>query len=300
MNLRSLDLNLLLVFDTVYATRSNTKAAEKLGLTQSAVSNALKRLRMHLSDPLFERQGQNFVPTAEADRLAPVVRAALSSIEQTIGGENDFDPVESSRKFSLVLPDSMEAVILVPLIRKVRDSGFGLRFRTAPLFGIDMREALLSRKADFAFLPNPIHDDKIRSSYLFDEEACIVMRRDHPVYGNRDRFTLKDMSEVGLVSLADEVRRITHLEHELKANRINRNIVCTVSRLWSIPNIVANTDLVAAIPRTMAETLAGMFNLKLFDLPLDRPIHHWHMMWNEELDLDPAHRWLQQEIRALF
>lgn len=300
MNLRRLDLNLLLVFDTVYSSRSNTKAAEKLGLTQSAVSNALKRLREHLDDPLFERQGQDFVPTAEANRLAPVVRDALRSIEQTIGGESAFDPVESGRIFNLVLPDSIETILLPPLIRLVRENGYGVKFQTSPLFGIDLAEVMLSKKADFVFLPASMHDDGIKSAYLFDEDACIVMRRDHPVYGDCDTFTIEDMSKVGLASLAEEVRRMTHIDSEMKAKKIERNLVCTVSRLWSIPHILATTDLVAALPRTMAVALKEIYDLKLLDLPLDRPTHHWHMMWSEELEHDPAHRWLNERIKTIF
>ena len=102
MNLRQLDLNLLLVFDAIYESGSNTKAGEKLGLTQSAVSNALRRLRDHLGDPLFERQGGDFVATPEAKRLAPVVREALRSLEQTIAPAGDFDPVASDRRFRLL------------------------------------------------------------------------------------------------------------------------------------------------------------------------------------------------------
>lgn len=300
MNLRQIDLNLLLVFDRIYEARSNTRAAEDLGLTQSAVSNALKRLREHLGDALFERRGQEFVPTAEANRLAPVVREALRSIEQTIGSAEDFDPVASERSFSLILPDSIETILMPPLIRMVRENRYGIRFQTAPLFGLDVGERLLSKQAQLVFLPNPMHEELINSAYLFDEEACIVARRDHPVYGNRDSFTLQDMSEAGLVSLTEEIRRVTHLEHELRANNVQRNIVCTVSRLWSIPHIVATTDLVAAIPRTMAEKLREKHNLKLFDLPLNRPIHHWHMFWHREFENDPAHKWLRDNVTAIM
>ncbi|MCB1480447.1 MAG: LysR family transcriptional regulator [Rhodobiaceae bacterium] len=300
MNLRQLDLNLLLVFDTVYATRSNTKAAEKLGLTQSAVSNALRRLRQHLDDPLFERQGGDFVPTAEADRLAPIIRQALRSLEQSISNAGDFDPVASNRAFSLLMPDSIELIAVPPLIKQFRENGYGMRLETAPLFGTNAREALLTKRFDFVFLPNPMQENAIHSAYLFDEDPCMICRADHPEFAERDTFQLEDMSRVGLVNLPEEVRRVTHMEHEIRAKNIARNVVCTVSRLWSIPAIVSRTDLFAAIPRTMAESLAPEYGFKIFDFPLERPTHHWHMMWHEDLEADPAHSWLRRELVKLF
>jgi len=257
-------------------------------------------LREHLGDALFERRGLDFVPTAEAERLAPVVRKALRSLEQSIGALDAFDPVASDRTFFLTMPDSLETPVLTALIRTVRENGYGVKFSVRPLFGVDPKEALMSRAADLVFLPHPMHDNHITSAYLFDEDACIICRADHPVLSQRDSFTLKDMATVGLVNLAEEVRRITHVEHEMRAKQINRNIVCTVSRLWSIPGIVATTDLCAAIPRTMAEDLAGRFNLAIFDLPLERPTHHWHMMWHEDQTDDPAHTWLRRQIQDIY
>lgn len=300
MNLRRLDLNLLLVFDTVYSTRSNTKAADKLGLTQSAVSNALRRLREHLDDPLFVRQGQDFVPTGEANRLAPVVRDALKAIEETIGGENTFDPVESNRTFKLVMPDSIEATVLPLILARVSDNGYGITIQTAPLFGIDTTEALHSKEIDLAFLPHTVHTAGLKSAYLFDEDPCIVLRKDHPVYGEREAFTLADMSKAKVVTLTEEVRRLTHIESEMQAKGIERRIICTVSRLWSIPHIVSSTDLVAALPKTMAEAIKDIYGLKILKLPLERPTQHWHMIWSAELDQDSGLRWLRNQISGIL
>ncbi len=299
MNLRSLDLNLLVVFDTVYALRSNTRAAEKLGLTQSAVSNALKRLREHLDDPLFQRDGQSFVPTARADQLAPSIRAALQTLEQSIGAEDGFDPVESDRCFTMMLPDAIEPVVLDRLAALITGKGLGIRVQTQPLAGADVRNGLLDKRLELGFLPNPLHEQALNSAYLFDEVACIIVRADHPVYGERDVFTLEDMSKVPLVGLIDDVRRHTNLEHELRARKIERNIVCTVSRLWSIPHLVANSDLAGAISRNMAQKVAGPLGLKVFDLPVERPTHHWHMIWHHDFDEDPGHAWLRGQVLSM-
>ncbi len=300
MNLRHLDLNLLRVFDAVYRTGSNTKAGGELGLTQSAVSNAIRRLREQLNDPLFERSNGVYGATAEAHRLAPVIRDALKTLEQTLAPGAEFDPGSSSRRFSMIIPGPIELLIMPPLIREVTENAYGVGFDLYPMAGASPVKDLLERKVDFAFLPNPVLEDNICSDYLFDDDAVVVARRDHPLLGNLNELTKEDMARVGLVTLTDEMRKMTHLEHELRAARVNRRFVATVSKLSSIPNIVATTDLAGALPRLMAEDVAKRFDLKLLPLSVDRPTHHWNMIWHEAAREDEAMTWLRARICALF
>lgn len=296
MNLRKLDLNLLLVFDTVYKTRSNTKAAEQLGLTQSAVSNALKRLREHLDDPLFQRDGQDFVPTPEADRLAPIVRDALGALEQSISTDRNFDPRESKRQFSFIMPDSMELLILPELFELFRNEQLGVRIKTQPYFGENVQQAVSEKKFDLGFLPNSVVQDGTNSAYLMDEDGCIIARADHPKYLNHSHFSLEDMAKADLIAIDDNIRRHSHIDQELKSKGVVRNHVCLVPRLWSIPYMVANSDLVGAIPRNMAQKLARPLNLRIFELPIQRPTHHWHMFWQQDFEHDPGHIWMRSQI----
>ena len=300
MNLRQIDLNLLLVFDVVYSTRSNTKAAEKLGVTQSAVSNALKRLREHLGDPLFERHGHDFVPTMRAERLAPLVRDALNAMREALGTGDDFDPVTSDRVFSLVLPDSIEIRLMPLLINMVTERGYGVSFRVQSLFGVNFRTVLEQKRADLVFLHNPLLEQHFQSAFLFEEGIYMVCRADHPVYGNAESFTLADMERIQLITLDESLRTGTHTEQEMREKGVRRNIVCTAARLWSLPYLVMATDGFAPLPRSMALTLAERFNLKLFDMPVDRPNHQWHMAWHEQMERDPAHQWLRQTVKDLF
>ncbi|MEQ8739394.1 MAG: LysR family transcriptional regulator, partial [Hoeflea sp.] len=259
-----LDLNLLQVFDAVYDAGGITAAAERLGLTQPAISNALKRLREHLGDPLFERVGKNFVPTPEAHRLAPIIHNALKSIEQGISLSDGFDPARSDRVFSMIMPDAIEPLFMNDLLQQSFRQSPGIRYDVHPFFGTDFNQALISKSMDLGFSTLPNSDDKLNSAYLVDDEACIAIRADHPVYGGRDEFTLEDMGKVGLVSIAAELRAQTHLEHEIRARGVERHIVGTVTRMWSVPYIVSSTDLAGAMSRRMAETFADKLNLKIF------------------------------------
>ncbi|QDG76571.1 LysR family transcriptional regulator [Labrenzia sp. PHM005] len=300
MNLRGLDLNLLLVFDTVYRTRSNTKAAEELGLTQSAVSNAVKRLRGHLSDPLFQRSGNRLETTREADRIAPAIRDALRTVQETISLANVFDPKASDRVFTIVMPDSMEPIILTGMSRQIQAEGLNVKIHTHPFVGVDIRESILEKKIDVALLPNLLTEPDISTAYLMEEDACIIVRADHPVYGTKNEFTIEDMSKADLVGFNDDIRRHTHLDHEMRAKSVNRNHVAFVSRLWSVPYLVASTDLVGACSEVIVKAVGRQLNLKSFKLPLDRPTHHWHMVWNETFNDDAGHMWLRGRIQNLI
>lgn len=295
-----LDLNLLQVFDAVYTAGGITAAAEKLRLTQPAISNALKRLREHLDDPLFERVGKQFVPTPEADRLAPIIHEALTSIERGISTSDGFDPVQSDRLFSMIVPDAIEPMIFNDLLQHTLALSPGIQFDVQPLHGSDFNQSLLSKQVDLGFFVLPSQDDQLNSAYLLDDEACIAVRADHPIYGNRTEFTLDDMGKVGLVSVVPEIRALTHLEHELRASNVKRRIISTVTRMWSIPFIVARTDLAGAMSRRMAESVAEDLNLKLFKPPINRPTHQWYMIWHKDNDDDPAHQWLRNEVLGIF
>jgi len=156
MNLRKLDLNLLLVFDAIYAEASITRAANRLGLTQPALSNALKRLREHLGDPLFKREGRGIVPTVEAKRLAPAIREALRAIEQAVSIATDFDPPTSARIFSMTLPEALEARLMPPLLNRVTELAPNIQFRLK-LFGGNVEQLVLSKEIDFAIFVHPLN-----------------------------------------------------------------------------------------------------------------------------------------------
>ena len=175
-----IDLNLLQVFDAVYRAGGITPAAKKLGLTQPSVSNALKRLREQLGDPLFERVGNSFVATIEARRIAPIVHDALRAIDQGISLADGFDPATSERVFALMVPDAIEPLVMNDLLQRVVEKSSGISFETQPMFGVDLDQALVDKKFDLGFTFLPVEDTQLNSSYLIDDDACIAVRQITP------------------------------------------------------------------------------------------------------------------------
>ena len=167
-------------------------------------------------------------------------------------------------------------------------------------YGSDIDEAVAKNRVDLAISPNPVFAADVSSSFLFSEELRIICRRDHPVYGSAHVFTLKDMATAKLVAMDESLRRMTHLEYELREQQIERDILCTVTRMWSLPNLVANTDAVAVVGKGMADALSDRFSLKTFDLPIERPDQQWHIAWHGSNDSDPGHIWLREKFIELI
>lgn len=296
MNFRKLDLNLLRVFDTIFHEGSTKLAAEKLGLSQPAVSNALTRLRQHLDDPLFERAGQKIAPTDRAKALAPQIRDALATFEKALVASPDFDPATSRRHFTMLIPDAVEPQIMRPLLTLRLETTPNLSYRLVPLVPSNPVEQILAKEIDLAILVAPVDVPFVRSSFLFHDGASIVARAGHPRFAERDRFTLQDLREADFVALDENARKFVNLERETLAKGIERKFACETKSIWSILHLAAATDLVAAVPTSLARMLAPVFNLKVFEPPMQIPLQNWHMAWHSDNHDDPGHMWLRGQI----
>lgn len=297
MNLRKLDLNLLLVFDAVYGERSITKAANKLALSQPAVSNALNRLRNQLDDPLFERHGKGIKPTDKANALAPQIRQALQVMELAMTQRPAFDPAVSKRQFTILTPDAVEMRLVLPLLAMIEQETPNVTYLIKPLIGSKPVEQLMGGEIDLAILPAPPRDQRIRAGFLFQDDVIIAASKNHPVYGAREIFTEEDFVTARFVAMVEELRNHVHLERESKASGMRRNIVCETKSVWSLLHTAAGGNLVAVVPKSIADILAGPLNLRTFEVPLTLPAQAWHMAWHADNDDDPAHRWLRGQIK---
>jgi len=296
MNFRKLDLNLLRVFDTIFTEGSTKRAAGKLGMSQPAVSNALTRLRQQLDDPLFERAGQKIAPTDRARALAPQIREALATVEKALVDKPDFDPASSRRHFTMLIPDAVEPQIMRPLLDMRAGATPNLSYRLMPLVPSNPVEQILAKEVDLAILVAPVDVPFVRSSFLFHDGASIVARAGHPRFAGRDRFTLEDMREAEFVALDENARKFVNLERETLAKGIERRFACETKSIWSILHLASATDLVAAVPTSLAQMMAPILNLVVFEPPLQVPLQNWHMAWHSDLHDDPGHIWLRRQV----
>lgn len=299
MNINSLDLNLLLAFDAIDRERNITLAAERVGLSQPALSNALARLRKLLNDPLFVRTAKGMEPTPYAVRLSGPIRKACELIDGALKIDASFDPTRTSRKFSVYMTDIGEAVMLPRLLRHLQTFAprIGINVETIPKHGI--QEAMTSGDVDLAVgLFEGLGGGFFEQRLYRDDFVCIV-RADHPTVGNTfSQQQFIDLPHV-LVSSGGTGHEAA-IEKIVVKQRVKRSVALSVPHFLALPAIVAQTDATGTVPRKLALSFMNSINIKLLTSPIKFPTieikQHWHARYHH----DPANKWLRGVFAELF
>jgi DNA-binding transcriptional LysR family regulator len=287
------DLNLLAVLDAVLTEGSNRAAAAKLGVTQSAVSHALGRLRQRLGDPLVVPTGGRMVPTPLAESLAPALRESLERLGSALRGARGFDPERSTRTFWVSSADLAGMVVLPPLVRELTRAASGVSVRLRP--PNDSTLADLERGGiDVALGIFGEVPAAFRVQALFRERFVCVARQGHPVTGGR--LTLARYLEHGHVSVAPWGGTGSIVDETLGRLGKARRVVVAVPHFLLAPFVVASTDLLLMAPERVARLLAPAFGLELLRAPLEVAGFTVSQLWHERMQHDAAHQWLRRMI----
>lgn len=296
VNLRTLDLNLLLVFDAIHGERSISKAAQKLHLSQPTVSNALARLRERLGDPLFERSAQGMLPTAKAKRLAEPIRQALTTLERGLRGDETFDFAQADREFVIAVEDYGEAVILPGFTRWLAEAAPNLRIRiraeSSAQLKAELREGTVDLALDYFALPESV----VRNKCVMTETLMSLSRPGHPELG--ERLSLEQYLAQRHIVLGGPSNARPMIDLALSKRGLQRRIAVTVPHFISMPLMVQSTDMICTLPRRMAQLYADNFRLRLHAVPLRIPQFPVYLMWHESLDADAGHQWFRNHLMA--
>ncbi len=296
MNIASTNLNLFVAFDALVAEGSVSRAAKRVGITQSAMSNALKQLRTVLDDPLFTRVSHGIVPTPRALALAVPVREAMRLLEGSLSPRR-FDPGSARRTFVLLASDYVELVLLPPLLGRLGEVAPGVRIEVRPWGLHEVPEALQRSEAD---LMVGFYDKvplRHRSALLFDERYVCVVRRGHPVV--KKTLTLQKYVSLRHILVSQKAGATSGIDRALAARGLSREVAVRVSHFLNVPALVARTDLVAALSARIAEPFARAFDLRVLPPPLPLPKSRIGMVWHEATDTDPAQVWLRALVREV-
>lgn len=288
------DLNLLPVFLALMEERSVTRAAERLGITQPALSNALTRLRDTLKDPLFIRERYGMRPTAKAEALAPVIAAALDQLDGVVRDQQDFDPASAQQLFTLAPNSYVEFVLMPALVTRLRTRAPGIRLRLTP-YGSDLAETGVTSGTTALALGrfvNPPNNLVVR--HLMDEVLACVVRADHPQVGSK--LTRKQYEQLKHVNVLPPGRLKFGLFQRLEREGLRREVAVSVTHFLAVPEMVAVSDYCATLPRLICRRLAGDPRLKVLPAPVDLGTFPVEMAWHARYRHDPAHRWLRQQI----
>ncbi|OZI25984.1 LysR family transcriptional regulator [Bordetella genomosp. 9] len=285
------DLNLLPIFVALMEERSVTRAADRLGMTQAALSNALARLRTMLQDPLFIRERYGMRPTAKAEALAPTLAQALAAMDTVVLGQQAFDPSRADHIVTIA-PNSYVEFVLVPaLVARLSALAPGIRLRTLP-YGTDLTETgVISGNTAMAL--GRINDapDNLVVQHVADDGLACVVRADHPVVGSR--ITRAQYEGLRHVNVMPPGRLRAGLFQALERQGLKRDVVASVTHFASIPEIVAATDYCATLPQLICRRLSQDARLKVLPTPVDLGTFPLHIAWHVRYRQDPAHTWLR-------
>jgi DNA-binding transcriptional LysR family regulator len=297
LNLRNIDLNLLVIFDALMAEKNITRAARVMGVTPSAISHALQRLRQTFDDPLFERQPGAMAPTRRAQELQPFVRSALQSLHQGLALYREFVPATSQRSFRILQSDFLSACLLPRLCARVRAE--------AP--GVTLVVDQLPADEEDTHGPGDIElrvGARIASSAgrkrkrLWRDPFAVAMRQGHPAATGP--LTLEHFMQLTFLDVASAVLDRRSLDEVLRNKGLVRRTAVTIPTLSGAVAIVAHTDLCVVLPRRWVSLYSAPSELATALLPVDGIEYAVDMIWQTLSEKDAGHRWLRRLIEEEF
>jgi DNA-binding transcriptional LysR family regulator len=309
------DLNLLRVFDVLLEERSVTRTGARLGLTQSAVSHALNRLRYMLGDELFVRGSAGMQPTPRAVEMGPQVHAALNQLQAALA-PSDFDPATSERRFTVVTGAYASAILAPPLASRLAEAAPQAELMIAEL-ALNVLERMDARRVDFMVGSVLASPERFARETILTEELVWVVRAGHPAFQGRhvDLETLVSTPHVviartlpGLIEDGGERRAFVGraswedagaFEAALASRGLTRQVGVSVPDTYTALAVASRTDMATLIPRRLALLSAQGGRVQLIDPPYESPSVDISLLYLRERLAEPAIAWMHAQIRAV-
>lgn len=313
VSFRTLDLNLLRVFDAVMEERSVLRASQKVALSQSAVSHSLARLREMLEDELFVRTTAGMQPTARAVAMAPLVREALKSLELAVELPK-FDPGKSTKRFTLAANDFTTLMIASPLLQTLGREAPQVELAIKPVTRIDLAEQIDLGRIDAAIGIFATPPERFRSSFLFEYDDVLITGTKRklgkldgksfarlPIVvvsfgGEQEGAVGGFLSERGLARRSEMFDRAA-LEKALAEGDSPPRIAVTVPHFLALPALLEDTELAAIVPRPLAQSFARTHPIAVHELPYPTSPLEVRLLWHERHEGEPSQEWLHEVVR---
>ena len=290
--MKNLDLRLLSILDTLLAERNVTRTAERLHMTQSAVSHALAKLRDTFSDPLFVPTRGGMAPTSRALELAEPLRSALEHVRQVFALPEAFEPAAADTVFKIATNDYVSFVLLPPLLARLRAIAPRMRLQLVTVDAAHDWERLEDGTVDLALaffrdIPGGMH-----SRTLFEERYCCIARRGHPIV--QGRLTLSRYMDLDHIVMTPYLTGL--IDGRLAERGLKRRVALGIPNFLLIPELVAQSALVATMGERVARHFAKRLKLAVFPLPLPLERVRISAVWHARKHAEPPHQWLRNAI----
>ncbi len=295
MRYKRLDLNLLIALEALLTEKNVTLAANKLHMTQPAMSGALSRLRENLDDQLLVQVGRQLELTPRAEMLLEPVRDIIMRVDNILAGEADFDPQKSKRHFVIVASDYVIRTFLIDVLRKIYISAPGISFEFRHPSNNSGSE-LVSGEIDFFIAPEVDVVSEHPSELLFEDSYSIIACKNNSVINKAISF--EEYMSLSHVIFRGSDRSLPWFDRWfLQKYQDSRRIACSVHSFDLQPYMVVNTDLIATMPAKLAAKYAEYLPLNLFEPPMELPVLNEYLQWNNIREDDSAISWLRKVLK---
>jgi LysR family transcriptional activator for leuABCD operon len=292
IHLRSVDLNLLTVFDAVMQMQNITRAANSLGMSQPAVSNAVARLKVMFNDELFVRFGRGIQPTMRARQLFGPVRQALQLVQNELPGSG-FDALTSERTFTLSICSPLDIRLTAKIINNVKNMAPNVRLQAKSYLSDNIEHQLRYQETEFVIGYTRFEHPEFQNVALFEDELSLVAAQSHPRLTNSITQEQMLIEQHAVISLE---RFCSFSKPYYVEEAVQRGICQQCTDLFSVLNIVAMTEMVAITPRWFAEQHAQALQLKILSLPWDKKSATCYLSWHESAERDKGHQWMKSVL----
>jgi DNA-binding transcriptional LysR family regulator len=297
---KSLDLNLLPIAFALYDELSVSRAARLLGMSQPAVSMALRRMRETFDDPLFIRVASGIAPTPRAHAIIQGARPLVSRLQQDLLKGQSFDPTATTRPFALGLSDVGEMAFLPIVLPHLRSLAPKAAIRAVSVAGAQLAYELEKGEVDVAvgYYPS-LASKNFRQRRLSSHSFACLLRRDHPK--RADRLSVADYVAAEHIAVREHGRSQEVMERFFERRRVRRKVVLYTSHFLGIPALIVSSDLIATVPYAMAEDFARLSpQLAVALPPFEIPGFDLKVYWHRRFDNEPRNRWLREQLIGLF
>ncbi len=298
MNINTLDLNLLLVFDALQRSHSVTLAGEQLCISQSGVSNALRRLRDAFGDELFVRTNSGMMPTPLAESMAEPIHAALQQIRQAVENRGYFDAANSTRHFRLALSDVGQMLLFPHLLSYIDKHAPNISLETVPLSRNGLAEQMSAGEIDLAIgVARPLGAGFFRHRFRRLRFVCVASKN-HPTI--RGSISLEQFLQASFIEYeptgGSYKHFLKHADRLFEENNIQRKVSVKMAYLSGIESIIAGSDRIAVVTEALVTCMDLENTVQVIDLPFDIPTLDVTLQWHERIDKDPAQAWLHKAV----
>lgn len=294
MNLRKIDLNLLVIFDALMQERNVTKAASRVALSQPAFSNALSRLRLYLEDDLFVRSPTGMLPTPRARELAPHVSGVISTLQSALEPA-EFDPFLDSKTFTISANDYLVATTITDLMRRLCTEGPNIDVRVVDRGLVPDRiyRSLDTGEIDLAIGAYGEVPARYGAIYIADTDFVCMMRAGHSLAVGK--LSLSRFAKARHLLVTPGGDAIGFVDDALSKLGLHRRIGLTVNHFSVVPALIASTDMITTIPRRIARTYEPFYDIKLRPSPIETPGTYATvaLIWHKDFGLNAAHTWFR-------